>query len=64
MAYSFKIIWREPRRYLPAVVAVAFSDVLITMQVGLLLGALSVLSLPIDHSDAQVWVASPEGAEP
>ena len=59
MPYSLKIIWREPRRYLPAVVAVAFSDVLITMQVGLLLGALSVLSLPIDHSDAEVWVASP-----
>ena len=31
---------REPRRYLPAVLAVAFSDVLITVQVGLLLGAL------------------------
>ena len=57
---SLTIIWREPRRYLPAVVAVAFSDVLITVQVGLLLGALSVLSLPIDHSDADIWVASPE----
>ena len=60
MPYSLKIIWREPRRYLPAVLAVAFSDLLITVQVGLLLGALSVLSLPIDHSDAEVWVASPE----
>ena len=54
------IIWRERRRYLPAVLAVAFSDLLITVQVGLLLGALSVLSLPIDHSAADVWVASPE----
>ena len=63
MPYSFKIIWREPRRYLPAVMAVAFSDLLITVQVGLLLGALSVLSLPIDHSDAEVWVASPEVLE-
>ena len=60
MPYSLKILWREPRRYLPAVLAVAFSDLLITVQVGLLLGALSVLSLPIDHSDAEVWVASPE----
>ena len=33
---------------------------LITVQVGLLLGALSVLSLPIDHSAAEIWVASPE----
>jgi putative ABC transport system permease protein len=60
MPYSLTMIWREPRRYLPAVLAVAFSDVLITVQVGLLLGALAVLSLPIDHSDAEVWVASPQ----
>jgi putative ABC transport system permease protein len=58
--YSLTIIWREPRRYLPAVLAVAFSDLLITVQVGLLLGALAVLSLPIDHCAADVWVASPE----
>jgi putative ABC transport system permease protein len=60
MPYSLTMIWREPRRYLPAVLAVAFSDALITVQVGLLLGALGVLALPIDHSDAQVWVASPQ----
>ncbi len=60
MPYSLTMIRREPRRYLPAVLAVAFSDVLITVQVGLLLGALGVLALPIDHSDAQVWVASPQ----
>ncbi len=60
MPYSFKIIWREPRRYLPAVLAVTFSDLLITVQVGLLLGALAVLSLPIDHSAADIWIASPE----
>jgi putative ABC transport system permease protein len=60
MPYSLTMIWREPRRYLPAVLAVAFSDVLITVPVGLLLGALGVLSLPIDHCAAEVWVASPE----
>jgi putative ABC transport system permease protein len=60
MPYSLTIIRRELRRYLPAVLAFAFSNVLITVQVGLLLGALSVLSLPIDHSAADVWVASPE----
>jgi putative ABC transport system permease protein len=58
--YSLTMIWREPRRYLPAVLAVAFSNTLITVQVGLLLGALAVLSLPIDHSEAEVWVASPQ----
>jgi putative ABC transport system permease protein len=56
--YSLVILWRERRRFLPAVLAVAFSDLLITVQVGLLLGALAVLSLPIDHSAADVWVAS------
>jgi putative ABC transport system permease protein len=59
MPYSLIMIVRESRRYLPAVLAVAFSDLLITVQVGLLLGALAVLSLPIDHSKADVWVASP-----
>lgn len=58
MPYSLIILWRERRRFLPAVLAVAFSDLLITVQVGLLLGALAVLSLPIDHSRADVWAAS------
>jgi putative ABC transport system permease protein len=57
--YSLILICREPRRYLPAVLAVAFSDLLITVQVGLLLGALAVLALPIDHSQADIWVAAP-----
>jgi putative ABC transport system permease protein len=59
MPYSLIMIVREWRRYLPAVLAVAFSDLLITVQVGLLLGALAVLSLPIDHARADVWVGSP-----
>jgi putative ABC transport system permease protein len=58
MPYSLIILLRESRRYFPAVLAVAFSDLLITVQVGLLLGALAVLSLPIDHSRADVWAAS------
>src|SRR4051794_21236208 len=56
--YSLIILWRERRRFLPAVLAVAFSDLLITVQGGLLLGALAILSLPIDHSHADVWIAS------
>jgi putative ABC transport system permease protein len=60
MPYSLTILWRERQRYLPAILAVAFSDLLITLQVGLLLGVLAILSLPIDHSSADVWVASPD----
>jgi putative ABC transport system permease protein len=52
------MIWRERSRFWPAVLAVAFSGQLIAVQVGLLLGTLSVLSLPIDHTGADVWVAS------
>jgi putative ABC transport system permease protein len=59
LPYSLIILWRDRRRYLPAVLAVALSDLLITIQTGLLLGALAVLSLPIDHSRADIWVASP-----
>jgi putative ABC transport system permease protein len=57
-AYSLLIIWRERNRFLPAILAVAFSGQLITLQASLLIGTLSVLSLPIDHTSADVWVAS------
>jgi putative ABC transport system permease protein len=58
LPYSLLVIWRERNRFLPAVLAVAFSGQLITLQVGLLIGTLSVLSMPIDHAGADVWVAS------
>lgn len=60
MPFSLTMLLRERRRFLPAVLAVAFSHLLITMQVGMLLGVLAVLSLPIDHGNADVWVASPD----
>ncbi len=56
--YSLLMILRERNRYLPAVLAVAFSDQLITMQVALVIGTLSVLSMPIDHTSADVWVTT------
>jgi putative ABC transport system permease protein len=54
--YSLLIIGRERNRYLPAVGAVAFCGLLTTLEWGLLFGTLSVLSMPIDHSRADVWV--------
>jgi putative ABC transport system permease protein len=42
----------------PAVLAVAFCAQLNILQWGILLGTLSVLSMPIDRSSADVWVAS------
>jgi putative ABC transport system permease protein len=53
--YSLKILWHGRNRFLPAVLAVSFSAVLIAVQFGVLLGTLSVSSRPIDHSPAQIW---------
>jgi putative ABC transport system permease protein len=58
LPYSLLLIGRERGRYLPAILAVAFCAQLNILQWGVLLGTLSVLSMPIDRSDADVWVAS------
>src|SRR5579875_3016488 len=54
--YSLKILWHGRHRFLPAILAVAFSAVLIAVQFGVLLGTLAVTSRPIDHAAAQIWV--------
>jgi len=46
------------RRYFAAVLAVAFTGLLIVAQSALLLGLFSTVSLPVDASRAQVWVGS------
>ncbi len=58
LPYSLMLIGRDRNRYLPAILAVAFCALLTTLQWGLLFGTLSVLSMPIDHASADVWVAS------
>jgi len=57
--YSLTIVSRELNRYLPAVLAVAFSAVLVAMQCGLLLGFLGVVARPIDRSGADLWIGPP-----
>jgi putative ABC transport system permease protein len=59
MSYALAGLWHERNRYLPAVVAVAFSALLIVMQVGLLLGIFSEVAVPIDQSRADLWVGYP-----
>ena len=54
--YSLKILWHGRNRFLPAILAVSFSAVLIAVQSGVLLGTLAVTSRPIDHAAAQIWV--------
>src|SRR5260370_29000988 len=60
MCYSLATLWHERNRFLPGVLAVAFSALLIALQGGLLLGLFSITSLPIDHSSADLWVGNPE----
>src|SRR6266851_2149998 len=58
MSYALITLWFERQRYLPGVLAVAFSALLIALQCGLLLGLFSITSLPIDQNKAQVWTGS------
>jgi putative ABC transport system permease protein len=59
MSYSLTTLWYERQRYLPGVLAVAFSALLIALQCGLLLGLFSITSMPIDRTDAHVWMGAP-----
>ncbi len=58
MNYALTTLWYERQRYLPGVLAVAFSALLIALQCGLLLGLLSITSIPIDYTRADIWIGS------
>jgi putative ABC transport system permease protein len=60
MSYSLATLWHERQRYLPGVLAVGFSALLIALQCGLLLGLFSITSLPVDHTRAHIWVGAPQ----
>jgi putative ABC transport system permease protein len=60
VSYSLRTLWYERQRFLPGVLAVAFSGLLIALQCGLLLGLFAITSIPIDRSRADVWVAAPQ----
>src|SRR5262249_45969761 len=51
-------LWHERQRYLPGILAVSFSALLIALQCGLLLGLFSITSIPIDHGRAHLWSGS------
>ncbi len=58
MNYPLQTLWHDRSRYLPGILAVSFSAVLIALQCGLLLGLFSITSIPIDHTRADIWVGS------
>ena len=60
MGYTLTTLWHERQRYLPGILAVAFSALLIALQCGLLMGLLSITSVPVDRTHADVWVAAPD----
>lgn len=62
MPYSLPMVWRDRQRFLPAVLAVTFSAVLIAVQCGLLLGILFYVSLPIAHSRADIWLTTADSS--
>jgi len=59
MSFSLATLWHERSRFLPGILAVAFSALLIAVQGGLLLGIFSLFALPIDRSRADLWVGYP-----
>ncbi|MFO0937299.1 MAG: ABC transporter permease [Gemmataceae bacterium] len=62
MAYALRTLIHERSRYLPGVLAVAFSAVLMALQVGLMLGLFEISSIPVDRSTAHtpeyIWCGS------
>ncbi|MFL5340034.1 MAG: ABC transporter permease [Gemmataceae bacterium] len=60
MSYALATLWFDRQRYLPGILAVAFSALLMELQFGLLLGLFSVTSIPIDRSHADIWVGAPK----
>ena len=57
-SYTLTTLWHDRQRFLPGVLAVAFSAVLINLQCGLLLGLFATTSIPIDHTEADVWLSA------
>src|SRR4051794_36167415 len=58
LTYAILFIWHERNRYFPAVFAVAFSAVLITLQSGMLVALFRIAARPIERARADIWVAS------
>ena len=59
MDYAAATIWFERQRYLPAVLAVTFSGLMAAMPTAILLGLVSSMTLPIERSDADLWITHP-----
>ena len=59
MDFALATIWYERQRFLPAILAVSFSAILMVVQGGLVVGLLSMMSVPVDKATSDVWIGSP-----
>src|SRR5262249_55014337 len=59
LSYALTSLWHDRQRYLPGVLAVGMSALLIAVQWGLLLGMFMFASFNIDRARAHIWVGSP-----
>ena len=59
MSLALRTLIYDWRRFLPAVVAVAFSGLLVLMQAAIILGIFSLSSLYVTRSDADLWIGFP-----
>src|SRR5437660_3395397 len=57
--YALTALWYDRQRYLPGVLAVAFSALLMALQWGMLLGMFTFASLTIDRAPAHIWLGGP-----
>jgi putative ABC transport system permease protein len=59
MPLALRTLLYDWRRFLPAVVAVAFSGLLVLMQAAIILGIFSLSSLYVTRSHADLWIGFP-----
>ena len=59
MSLALKTLIHDWRRFVPAVVAVAFSGLLVLLQAAVILGIFSLSSLYVTRSGADLWIGFP-----
>ena len=59
LSLPLKTLIYDWRRFLPAIVAVAFSGLLVLLQAAVILGIFSLSSLYVTRSSADLWVGFP-----
>jgi putative ABC transport system permease protein len=59
MRFASLTVWYEWPRFLAGALSVAIGTILICLMVGVMLGLISLVSAPVDRSEAELWLTSP-----